>query len=59
MSNGKSKRRLLAKGMEGADVRDVQRKLNARRISEKKLAEDGKFDDDTDKCSPPFGRVPE
>jgi peptidoglycan hydrolase-like protein with peptidoglycan-binding domain len=56
MSNGKSKRRLLVKGMEGEDVRDVQRKLNARRISEKKLAEDGKFGDETDKAVREFQR---
>lgn len=40
--------RLLVKGMEGEDVRDVQRKLNARLGLEQKLAEDGIFGDNTD-----------
>jgi hypothetical protein len=44
-----SKRRLLLKGMEGEDVRDVQRKLNARLVYyEQKLAEDGIFGDLTE-----------
>lgn len=49
MSAPASKRRLLLKGMEGEDVRDVQRKLNARLVYyEEKLAEDGIFGDRTD-----------
>lgn len=57
MSGPKSKR-LLTKGMEGEDVRDAQRKLNARRARmldengnrAKKLDEDGKFGNETEKA---------
>lgn len=57
MSGPKSKR-LLVRGMEGEDVRDAQRKLNARRASmldengnrAKELEEDGKFGNETEKA---------
>jgi hypothetical protein len=50
MSCPKSGRRLLLKGMEGEDVRDVQRKLNARYTNFPKLDENGKFGKETEKA---------
>jgi len=58
MPGPKSKRRLLHKGMGGEDVRDVQRKLNARRVNvldeagkrARPLEVDGKFGTDTEKA---------
>jgi len=58
MPGPKSKRRLLHKGMGGEDVRDVQRKLNARRVNvldeagkrARPLEVDGNFGTDTEKA---------
>jgi hypothetical protein len=58
VSDPKNKRRVLAKGMKGEDVRDAQRKLNARRaqmLDERgnrasQIDEDGKFGDETGKA---------
>jgi hypothetical protein len=51
-----AKPRLLQKGMDGDDVRDAQRKLNFRPHLQKKLDEDGRFGDETDKAVRDFQR---
>jgi Putative peptidoglycan binding domain len=58
VSNPKNKRRVLTKGVNGEDVRDAQRKLNARRANmldesgnrAKEIDEDGKFGNETEKA---------